>query len=140
VGFSTEIIPWYVFPGGRLSNRGTRYNWNFSIPPLVVKNRRRHRVSRPPSTEWLCNACLSFLDRKLWIEHRIEELARIFAVGVGGFAVMDNHLHVLLRLDPDVAHDWSDMIFLVGGLHGAAVSQGQGRNLGGSGRDPRSAE
>jgi hypothetical protein len=26
-------------------------------------------------------------DRKRWIEHRIEELAQIFAGGVGGFAV-----------------------------------------------------
>ncbi len=47
-------------------------------------------------------------DRKVWIKSRIEELAQIFAVGVGGFAVMDNHLHVLLRLDPDIAGTWSD--------------------------------
>ncbi len=48
------------------------------------------------------------LDRKQWVEDRIEELAQIFAVGVGGFSVMDNHLHLLLRLDPDVAAGWSD--------------------------------
>ena len=47
-------------------------------------------------------------DRKAWIEQRLQELAQIFAVGVGGFSVMDNHLHVLLRLDPDVASGWSD--------------------------------
>ena len=47
-------------------------------------------------------------DRQAWIEHRLQELAQIFAVGVGGFSVMDNHLHVLLRLDPDVASGWSD--------------------------------
>ena len=29
-------------------------------------------------------------------------------VAVGGFSVMDNHLHVLLRLDPDLAQAWSD--------------------------------
>ena len=29
-------------------------------------------------------------DRRAWIENRIEELAQIFAVGVGGFSVMDN--------------------------------------------------
>jgi hypothetical protein len=34
------------------------------------------------------------LNRKEWVEDRIEELARTFAVGVGGFSVMDNHLHV----------------------------------------------
>ena len=47
-------------------------------------------------------------DRKLWIERRLQELADIFAVAVGGFSVMDNHLHVLVRLDPDVAKGWSD--------------------------------
>ena len=47
-------------------------------------------------------------NRKEWLENRLEELAEIFAVAVGGFSVMDNHLHVLLRLDPDVARAWSD--------------------------------
>ncbi|MFI5460588.1 MAG: hypothetical protein ACHRXM_34675 [Isosphaerales bacterium] len=47
-------------------------------------------------------------DRKAWIENRIEELAQIFAVAVGGFAAMTNHLHLLLRLDPEVAKCWSD--------------------------------
>jgi hypothetical protein len=30
-------------------------------------------------------------NRKEWIESRLEELADIFAVAVGGFSVMDNH-------------------------------------------------
>jgi hypothetical protein len=29
-------------------------------------------------------------------------------VSVGGFSVMDNHLHVLVRLDPEIATGWSD--------------------------------
>ena len=48
------------------------------------------------------------LDRKAWIEHRLEELAQIFSVSVGGFTVMDNHLHVLVRLDPLTAAALSD--------------------------------
>ncbi len=47
-------------------------------------------------------------DRKGWIEDRLEDLSQIFAIAVGGFSVMDNHLHVLLRLDPDVASGWSN--------------------------------
>jgi hypothetical protein len=31
-------------------------------------------------------------DRRAWIENRIEELAQIFAVAVGGFSVMTDHL------------------------------------------------
>ena len=48
------------------------------------------------------------LDRKAWIEHRLEELAQIFSISVGGFTVMDNHLHVLVRLDPLTVAAWSD--------------------------------
>jgi REP element-mobilizing transposase RayT len=47
-------------------------------------------------------------NRKAWIECRLEELSEIFAVSVAGFSVLDNHLHVLVRLDPDTAKDWSD--------------------------------
>jgi hypothetical protein len=47
-------------------------------------------------------------DRKGWIEHRLEELAEIFSVAVAGFAILDNHLHLLVRLDPEAAWGWSD--------------------------------
>ncbi len=47
-------------------------------------------------------------DRKQWIEKRLQLLAANFSVAVGGFAVMDNHLHVLCRLDPQDALQWSD--------------------------------
>ena len=45
--------------------------------------------------------------RKQWIEDRLERLAHCFAVSVCGFAVMDNHLHVLVRLDPSAANGWT---------------------------------
>ena len=48
-------------------------------------------------------------DRKVWIELRLKELDAIFSVSVGGFSVMDNHLHLLLRLDPAAAKAWSDI-------------------------------
>jgi len=31
-------------------------------------------------------------DRKQWIEDRLQFLARLFAVEVAGFAILDNHL------------------------------------------------
>jgi hypothetical protein len=42
-------------------------------------------------------------SRKKWLENRLEELGQIFAVALGGFSLMDSHLHLLLRLDPAVA-------------------------------------
>jgi REP element-mobilizing transposase RayT len=47
-------------------------------------------------------------NRKQWIEDRLEFLTQHFAVSVAGFAILDNHLHVLVRLDPQVALDWTD--------------------------------
>jgi len=47
-------------------------------------------------------------DCKLWIDNRLRELAKIFSVAVGGFSVLDNYLHVLVRLDSEVAAGWSD--------------------------------
>jgi hypothetical protein len=47
-------------------------------------------------------------DRKQWIENRLEELAQVFAISVGDFSVLENHLHVLVRLDPEQATSWSD--------------------------------
>ena len=47
-------------------------------------------------TRFLCGA--ENAHRKQWIEDRLQELARIFAIDVCGFAILDNRLHVLLRL------------------------------------------
>jgi hypothetical protein len=47
-------------------------------------------------------------DRKGRIENRLRELAQIFWLSVGGFSVLDNRLHVLVRLDPDLAAGWAD--------------------------------
>ena len=47
-------------------------------------------------------------DRKAWIENRLRELAKIFAISVGGFSVLDNHLHLLVRIDDHVGQQWSD--------------------------------
>ena len=67
------------------------------------------RASTPatPSCDLLLNHA-GAPSRKEWIEHRLQELAEIFAVSIGGFSVLDNHLHLLVRLDPDVATGWSD--------------------------------
>jgi REP element-mobilizing transposase RayT len=70
---------------------------------------RAHRVD-PAVTRWYhcITRCVrrAFLfgeganDCKVWIETRLREPTEIFSVAVGGFSVLDNHLHVLVRLDP----------------------------------------
>jgi len=47
--------------------------------------------------------------RKDWIESRLEELASIFAISVCGYSAMDNHAHVVVRLEGSALVDqWSD--------------------------------
>jgi hypothetical protein len=45
--------------------------------------------------------------RKTWIRDRFAMLAEFFAVEVGAFAVLDDHLHAILRVRPDIAALWS---------------------------------
>ncbi|SMP62288.1 hypothetical protein SAMN06265222_107284 [Neorhodopirellula lusitana] len=46
--------------------------------------------------------------RKEWIRRRMEALASVFGIDVLSYAVMSNHLHVILRNRPDVVASWTD--------------------------------
>jgi hypothetical protein len=64
-----------------------------------------HCVSRCVRRASLCGEGKE--HRKRWLEVRLRELVGIFAVDCAGFAAMDNHLHLLLRLDSPCAAAWS---------------------------------
>lgn len=65
-----------------------------------------HCISRCVRRAFLCGE--GYEHRKVWIEQRLAHLARQFAIAVGGYAVMDNHLHLLLRVDAQQSQKWSD--------------------------------
>ena len=46
--------------------------------------------------------------RKTWVRNRFRELAAVMAVDVLDFAVLGNHLHLVLRNRPDIVQSWSD--------------------------------
>jgi REP element-mobilizing transposase RayT len=71
----------------------------------VKVTRYYHCISRCVRRAFLCGD--GFEHRKQWIEDRLRTLSGCFAVSVCGFAVMDNHLHVLVRLDTDAINSWS---------------------------------
>ena len=64
-----------------------------------------HCISRCVRRARLCGEGCE--HRKQWIEDRLKILAANFSIAVGGFAVLDNHLHVLCRLDPQDTATWS---------------------------------
>lgn len=50
----------------------------------------------------------SFEHRRQWVEDRIHFLAEVFGVAVWGYAVMSNHLHVVVQTLPEAVAGWSD--------------------------------
>jgi hypothetical protein len=64
-----------------------------------------HCISRCVRRAFLCGAENS--HRKQCIEDRLKELSGIFAIDVCGFSVLDNHKHVLLRLNLSRAKRWT---------------------------------
>lgn len=70
-----------------------------------------HCISRCVRRAFLCGEDVatgrSFEHRRQWVEDRLLELADIFAVGVYAYAVMSNHLHVVMYVDPGTTLSWS---------------------------------
>ncbi len=70
-----------------------------------------HCIARCVRRAYLCGADpltgRSFDHRRAWVRERLELLAGYFAVDVGGYAAMANHVHVVLKSRPDVAAAWS---------------------------------
>jgi hypothetical protein len=71
-----------------------------------------HCVQRVVRKAFLCGvdslSGTSYDHRKAWIRGRLESLAELFGVEIAAFALMSNHLHVILRNRPDVVAPWSD--------------------------------
>ncbi|MCF6194073.1 MAG: hypothetical protein L3J46_07050, partial [Kangiellaceae bacterium] len=49
-----------------------------------------------------------YAHRKVWLENRMLSLCDIFSVEIYAYAVMDNHYHIVLYLDPKRPLNWSD--------------------------------
>src|SRR6056297_559748 len=65
-----------------------------------------HCISRCVRRAFLCGH--GYEHRKEWIEQRLGLLARHCAVQVGVYAIMSNHLHIVLRPRPQAAESMSD--------------------------------
>ncbi|GJM11131.1 MAG: transposase [Lysobacteraceae bacterium] len=71
-----------------------------------------HLICRCVRRAFLCGkdatTGANYDHRKAWIERRIIELAKYFAIDVYAYAVMSNHYHVVVWSDPKRVKAWSD--------------------------------
>jgi len=70
-----------------------------------------HIMSRCVRRAFLCGTddrtgqC--FEHRRQWIEDRIRLLSTVFSIDICSYAVMNNHYHIVLKIDPEPATTWS---------------------------------
>ena len=50
----------------------------------------------------------NYEHRRAWVEERLLYLSSVFAIDICAYAVMSNHVHVVLHVDVDKALGWSD--------------------------------
>lgn len=50
----------------------------------------------------------SYEHRRGWIEDRLRVLASLFSIELCAYAIMSNHYHLVVKLNPDEASRWSD--------------------------------
>ncbi|MGB3600567.1 MAG: transposase, partial [Marinomonas sp.] len=70
-----------------------------------------HCVARCVRRAFLCGedpfTGASYEHRRSWVERRLLFLASVFSIDVCAYAVMSNHLHVVLHIDSETVKNWS---------------------------------
>ena len=71
-----------------------------------------HCCSRVVRRAFLCGddkyTGKNYDHRRGWVEAQILKLTDVFAIDVAAYAVMSNHLHIVLYIDLDKVNTWSD--------------------------------
>lgn len=75
-----------------------------------------HCVTRCVRKSFLCGfdkkTGQNYEYRKAWIEKRIHFLAEVFSIKVCAYAVMSNHIHLVLYVDKNTVQSWSTKMVL----------------------------
>ena len=72
-----------------------------------------HCVARCVRRAFLCgtdtHTGISYEHRRGWLETRLLELPKIFAIDVAAYAIMSNHYHAVLHINVERSKTWSDI-------------------------------
>ncbi len=72
-----------------------------------------HCINRCVRRAFLCgedkHTGQSYEHRRGWIADKIKTLSFVFAIDVAAYAVMNNHYHIVLRVDQEGAKQWSTL-------------------------------
>lgn len=71
-----------------------------------------HVISRCVRQQFLCGfdtrTSRDFTHRREWIRARMRQAARAFAINIHAYAIMSNHFHLVVELQPHQVLQWSD--------------------------------
>jgi len=71
-----------------------------------------HCVARCVRRAFLCGVDTltgqNYEHRRAWLEDRLLELPKVFAIDIAAYAIMSNHYHVILHINTERAKSWSD--------------------------------
>ena len=72
-----------------------------------------HCINRCVRRAFLCgedkHTGQNYEHRRKWIADKIKQLAEVFAIDVAAYAVMNNHYHIVLRVDQEGAMAWNSL-------------------------------
>ncbi len=70
-----------------------------------------HCISRCVRRAFLCGNDIvtgkSYEHRREWVEKKLLYISEVFAIDVCAYAVMQNHTHVVLHVNPQAAEEWT---------------------------------
>ena len=73
-----------------------------------------HCVSRCVRRAFLCGqdsySGRNFEHRRAWVRDRLRELTGLFSIEVQAYAVLSNHLHLVVRTAPERVRGWTDEV------------------------------
>jgi REP element-mobilizing transposase RayT len=92
------------------------------MPPQAVGT--YHILSRCTRREFLLGG--KYEHRRAWVAGLLAELLDGFAIELHAFAIMSNHVHLVLRPRPDIASSWSARQVASRGLQQIPVRSGAG--------------